>query len=156
VSAAPLLEPWELSAREGCRDAIARYTHAGDRFQMEAYAGVFTLDGVLEVRGEAPLEGRQAIFDHFTNRPLAEEGGARPTIVRHNISNILFEEVTPDRVVVGCYFTVFTDVGLDHMGRYRDRMVPDGDAWRIQHRFVSVDWHSPGSLITQRLREGEG
>ena len=44
------------------------------------------------------------------------------------------------------YFTVFTEVGPDHMGRYRDRLVPVGDRWLIAHRFVSVDWHAPDSV----------
>ena len=156
MSVPPIMEPWELSAREHCRNAIARYTHAGDRFQMEPYAGVFTVDGVLEMRGEVPVEGRQAIFDFFTKRPLDSGGGARLVIVRHNVTNVLFEEVTPELVVVGSYFTVFTDVGLDHMGRYRDRMVPDGDTWRIKHRFVSTDWLAPESRFAKRLRDGEG
>ena len=41
------------------------------------------------------------------------------------------------------YFTVITEIGLDHMGRYRDRFVPVGDRWLIAHRFVSTDWRSP-------------
>ena len=142
------MENWEIAAREGVRDRIARYTHSGDRFQMELFADCFVEDGVLEMRGQESLLGRQAIFDHFTNRPAT---GAAPgkRIMRHNITNILFEEVTPELVRVGCYFTVFTNIGLDHMGRYRDEMVPDGDVWRIKHRFVSVDWNSPESLMIQ-------
>ena len=45
------------------------------------------------------------------------------------------------------YFTVFTEVGLDHMGRYRDRLVPVGDRWLIAHRFVSTDWRAPDGLF---------
>ena len=40
---------------------------------------------------------------------------------------------------------MFTNVGADHMGRYRDRLVPVGDEWLIAHRFVSTDWHAPDS-----------
>jgi hypothetical protein len=157
MSAAFEMEPWELSARESCRDAIARYTHSGDRFKMEDYVGVFTVDGVLEIRGEAPLVGRAAIFERFTATPISESSRRPPTMIRHNVTNVLFEELSSDHAVVASYFTVFTDVGLDHMGRYRDRMVPDGDAWRIAHRFVSVDWHSAESLmvVAQRADEGE-
>ena len=147
MSAAFEMEAWELSARESCRDAIARYTHAGDRFKMADYVGVFTPGGVLEIRGETPLVGREAIYERFTDTPISESSRRPPTMIRHNIANVLFEEISPEHAVVGSYFTVFTDVGLDHMGRYRDRMVPDGDAWRIAHRFVSVDWHSPESLM---------
>jgi len=148
MSGAPLMEQWELSARESCRDAIAGYTHAGDRFLMDRYVGVFTADGVLEIRGQEPLVGREAIFDYFTMRPLAEKVASAPTIMRHNVTNVLFEELSPERIQVASYFTVFSDIGLDHMGRYRDTMVPEADAWRIAHRFVSTDWHSPQSLFT--------
>jgi hypothetical protein len=148
------MEPWELSAREGCRDAMARYTHAGDRFQMEAFVDAFTADGVLEIRGEPSLEGREAIFARFTDHPISEStdpARPRPTIIRHTISNILFEDVSPGEVRVGSYFTVFTDIGTDHMGRYRDTLVPDGARWRFTHRFVSVDWHASGSLMVSEL-----
>ena len=49
------------------------------------------------------------------------------------------------------YFTVFTEVGVDHMGRYRDRLVPVGERWLIAHRFVSADWRAPGSRSSVRI-----
>ena len=48
-------------------------------------------------------------------------------IVRHNLTNIRFTDVTPERASVASYFTVFTEVGLDHYGRYRDVFEPVGD-----------------------------
>ena len=68
-------------------------------------------------------------------------------IVRHNVTNIRFTEMTPQHARVACYFTVFTEVGLDHYGRYRDLFVPVGDEWLIRHRFVSTDWHAPESTM---------
>ncbi len=52
------MELWELVARERCRDTLARYTHAGDRFRLNEYVAAFCEDGVLEVRGATPLQGR--------------------------------------------------------------------------------------------------
>ena len=67
--------------------------------------------------------------------------GAKPAragvkrIVRHVLANIRFVEVTPERALVCSYFTVFTEIGLDHYGRYRDIFVPvDDDQWLIEHR----------------------
>lgn len=37
--------------------------------------------------------------------------------------------------------------GLDHIGRYRDTFVPDGDTWLIKHRKVSTDWAAPDSAM---------
>ena len=46
--------------------------------------------------------------------------------MRHNLANIRFTELTPHRAAVSSYFTVFTEIGLDHYGRYRDALVPVG------------------------------
>jgi hypothetical protein len=150
------MELWELIARECCRDTLAQYSHAGDRYQLEDFAGAFTEDGLLEIRGQEPLRGRAAIIEGFGGASAAttaqdvaakarEEGSTR-RVVRHTVSNIRFEAVTPAEATVASYFTVFTHVGLDHMGRYRDRLVPVGDRWLIAHRFVSTDWRAADSI----------
>jgi hypothetical protein len=150
------MELWELVAREECRDTLAQYNHAGDRFLLEEFAGAFCEDGVLEIRGSEPITGRAAIIERFGGRATASEArqaarrqpaGATRRVVRHNVTNVRFESVTREEAVVSSYFTVFTEVGPDHMGRYRDRLVPVGDRWRIAHRFVSTDWHSPASTF---------
>ena len=147
------VELWELSAREACRDTLAQYTHSGDRYLLEDFAGAFCEDGVLEIRGAEPMQGRDAIMARFGGAPAAasaqdeaaqkrKTGGLR-RIVRHNVTNVRFESVRSDEAIVASYFTVITEIGLDHMGRYRDRLVPVGDRWLIAHRFVSTDWRSP-------------
>jgi hypothetical protein len=55
--------------------------------------------------------------------------------------------VSKDHAQVSSYFTVVTHIGLDHVGRYRDTVVPDGDTWRIKHRKVSTDWAAPLSVM---------
>ena len=52
--------PWNSgssSAREACRDTLAQYTHAGDRYLLEEFAGAFCEDGVLEIRGSGAAAG---------------------------------------------------------------------------------------------------
>jgi hypothetical protein len=151
------VEIWELTAREACRDTLAQYTHSGDRYQLEEFAGAFCEDGVLEIRGADPLQGRDAIMGRFggssaaaraqTDAATARGAGAVRRIVRHNVTNIRFESLQPDEAVVASYFTVITHIGLDHMGRYRDRFVPVGERWLIAHRFVSTDWRAPDSIF---------
>jgi hypothetical protein len=151
------VELWELIARESCRDTLAQYTHSGDRYLLDDFAGAFCEDGVLEIRGADPLQGRRAIMDRFGGAPAAaqaqtdaaqkREAGAVRRIVRHNVTNIRFESLRPDEAVVASYFTVITHIGLDHMGRYRDRFVPVGERWLIAHRFVSTDWRAPDSIF---------
>jgi hypothetical protein len=51
---------------------------------------------------------------------------------------------------VSRYFTVVTHIGLDHIGRDRGVMVPDGDTRLITHRKVSTDWAAPDSAMARR------
>ena len=67
--------------------------------------------------------------------------------MRHTLTNIRFTELTAERAQVSSYFTVFTEIGLDHYGRYRDVFVPVGDSWLIAHRFVATDWSAPNSTM---------
>ena len=154
------MELWELVARERIRDTIALYNWSGDAYRLEDLTHAFTEEGVLEVRGEAPFKGRAAIIEFLGGirgsgsgedaraamKAAAQASGIK-RIVRHNIANIRFVELTPVQAKVSCYFTVFTEIGLDHYGRYRDTFVPVGEQWLIQHRFVSTDWRADGSTM---------
>lgn len=145
------MELWELSARERIRDSLARYNWSGDAMRLPELAESFCEDGELELRGGSPVQGRAAIVEFLggavaSPNAAAQESGVR-RIVRHNVTNIRFTEMTPQQARVACYFTVFTEIGLDHYGRYRDLFVPVGDQWLIRHRFVSTDWHAPNSTM---------
>jgi hypothetical protein len=142
------MEIWELLIREQIRDTIARYNWAGDSGRLDDLADTFCADGVLEIRGLEPLRGRPeivAFLGGVTGKVAASAGVKR--IVRHNVANLLFDAVTRDQAQVSCYFTVVTHIGLDHVGRYRDTLVPDGDLWRIKHRKVSTDWAASNSVM---------
>ena len=145
------MELWELSARERIRDTLARYNWSGDAMRLPELAESFCIDGELELRGGASARGRAAIIEFLggavaSPNAVAQESGVR-RIVRHNVTNIRFTEMTPLSARVACYFTVFTEIGLDHYGRYRDLFVPVGDEWLIRDRFVSTDWHAPNSTM---------
>jgi hypothetical protein len=157
------VELWELVAREECRDTLAQYNHAGDRFLLDEFAAAFCEDGVLEIRGSEPITGRASIVERFGGRTTASEArqaareqpaGATRRIVRHNVTNIRFESVSPEEAIVSSYFTVFTEIGADHLGRYRDRFVPVGERWLIAHRFVSTDWRASDSTFARGASAG--
>jgi SnoaL-like domain len=147
------MELWELIARERIRDSLARYNWSGDALKLDELAEAFCPDGALEVRGEEPRTGRAEILRFLgrvspgTQPVPADAPTARKRIVRHNLTNVRFIELTPARARVASYFTVVTEIGLDHCGRYRDEFVPVGDEWLIAHRFVSTDWRSPDSTM---------
>jgi hypothetical protein len=116
--------------------------------RLDELAESFCEDGELEVRGREPVRGRAAIVEFLGgvgDAPPAISGVKR--IVRHNLANIRFTEMSMEQAQVVCYFTVFTEIGLDHYGRYRDLFVPVGDEWLIRHRFVSADWIAPDSVM---------
>ena len=140
------MELWELAARERVRDCLARYNWAGDAGRLDELAESFCEEGELQLRGEEPVRGRAAILD-FIGGVAASNAAEARRIVRHTLTNIRFLELTPEHARVASYFTVFTHVGLDHYGRYRDTFVPVGDEWLIRHRFVSTDWIAPESQM---------
>jgi SnoaL-like domain len=141
---------WELVAREQIRDTLARYNWAGDAGRLEDLAETFCADGILEIRGSQPLRGRSEIvaFLGGVTGKVAVSADVKP-IVRHNVANVLFTNVTREQAHVSCYFTVVTHIGLDHIGRYRDTFMPDGDTWRIKQRQVSTDWAAPNSIMAR-------
>ncbi|XVQ08166.1 nuclear transport factor 2 family protein [Spirillospora sp. CA-255316] len=143
------MENWELVARERVRNTLAAYTHAGDRGRIEDLAATFTEDGVLELRSGETRVGRDAIvamLSGVAERGSAPRGGA-PGIIRHFVANLRFEEITPERIRTAAYFLVMNAHGPDHWGRYRDTLVPVGDRWLFERRFVSVDGTAPGATF---------
>lgn len=153
------MESWELIARERIRDSLARYNWSGDAFRLDELARAFCDDGVLAIKGEEPVTGRDAIIALLSGggggsdeerraalKAAAEASGVK-RIVRHNVTNTRFVEVTPTEARVTSYFTVLTEIGLDHYGRYRDTFVPVGDEWLIKHRYVATDWRAPESTM---------
>ena len=145
------MEIWELVAREQIRDTLARYNWSGDAGRLDGLAETFCTDGVLEIRGFEPLRGRSEIqrFLGGVTAKTATNVATKP-IVRHILTNVLFTDLTPEQAQVSSYFTVVTHIGLDHFGRYRDTLVPDGDTWLIQHRKVSTDWAAADSAMVQK------
>lgn len=142
------MEMWELIAREQIRDTLARYNWSGDAGRLDGLAETFCADGVLEIRGFEPLRGRSQIVSFLSGvtGTVARKVDVRP-VVRHNVANVMFTALTRDAAHVSSYFTVVTNVGVDHVGRYRDTLVPDGDSWLIKHRKVSTDWAAPNSTM---------
>ncbi len=142
-----------MVARERIRDGLARYNWSGDSLRLAELAESFCEDGELQLRGEEPVRGRAAIiaFIGGVAAPGATpSGGVR--IVRHNLTNVRFLELTAEHARVASYFTVVTEIGLDHYGRYRDTFVPVGDDWLIRHRFISTDWAAPDSRMAPQMR----
>lgn len=146
------MEGSELVVREAVRDLVARYTWAGDGGRSRELAALFSLDGVLDV-GEhgGRWEGRDAIEAKLAETVArVAAAGSAPGPVRHHVSSLLIDPIGPTEATASSYFLVVTAIGVDHWGRYRDRLAvgPDG-VWRFVERTVRVDGHVPGSLMVQ-------
>jgi hypothetical protein len=143
------MELWELAARERIRNTLAHYNWSGDALRLDDLAQTFCEDGQLELRGDEPVRGRAAIVALLGGVVTGPSTAAVKRIVRHNVTSIRFTDVTQEEAHVACYFTVLTEIGLDHYGRYRDVFVPVGDDWLIRHRFVSTDWSARDSTMAR-------
>ena len=143
------MQAWELLIRESVRQTLADYTAATDGFDLGALASCFASNGTLEYTGGAGvLMGRKAIESGLAAQLGGSRGsGKQPTHVRHHVSSIRFALVQAGRVEASSYFVVFTEVGVDHWGRYRDVLIPDGERWLFASRKVKVDGFAPVSLM---------
>jgi hypothetical protein len=146
------MEQWELVAREAIRETVAAYAHYADSGRFDDFAALFAVDGVLEVRGAAPLHGRDAIraFLQGVGTDLSAATAA-PTI-RHHVSNLTIDVASPSEARGACYFLAITEHGVDHWGRYRDQYVPEGDTWLFAHRLARTDGTTPGGWAASRLQ----
>jgi hypothetical protein len=143
------MELWELSARECIRDTIARYNHAGDSGRFDEMIATFAPDGVLEIHGESRHEGRDALRAFFSNVRGESGGTRRMTVLRHCVTNTLIDIESPTEASARSYFQVITDIGLDHWGSYRDRLVPVGDRWLLAHRSVKTAGYAIDSFFAR-------
>jgi hypothetical protein len=148
------MELWELSAREEIRETLARYHHFGDSGRFEEMAALFAEDGVLEVKGERALNGRAAIVEFLTgvNRDVVALSDV--PMLRHYSTNLSITVSSPTEATAQSAFLVIASTGLDHWGRYRDRLVPaagpPGAGWRFAHRLVRTDGYAPGGWAVRR------
>ena len=145
------MELWELSAREAIRETVASYAHCADSGRFAELAALFAIDGALEVSGEAPLMGRDAIRAYLHGVGVQLKGATTVPLIRHHVSNLTIEVLSPTEARGACYFLAVTEHGVDHWGRYRDRYVPEGEQWRFSHRYVKTDGTTPGGWAASRL-----
>lgn len=138
------MESWELVIREAVRQTISDYVVAGDRRRLVDLAACFTEDGTMQIGQDDPIVGRTAIVETL-DRVLPSE--RVPTHAHHHIASTHFAGVSPDGVDAWSYFTVMTDVGADHWGRYRDRFVPAEGRWLLASRRITVDGYADGSYF---------
>lgn len=146
------MELWELVAREEIRETLARYHHFGDSARFTEMAALFAIDGVLEVKGERAIAGRDAIVEYLTgvNRDVVALSDV--PMLRHYSTNVTISVISEGEATAASAFLVVSETGLDHWGRYRDRLVPADGGWRFAHRLVRTDGYAPDGWAVRRQR----
>ena len=117
-------------------DLIARYNHALDAGDKEAYAATWAEDGVFELGAQETVRGRAAIRDRFANAPPE---GVR---IRHWTANPVIEG-DGDRATLRLYvMTLRIDAHgrqVGFSGLYDDRLERVNGAWKFTHRRLIPD-----------------
>jgi hypothetical protein len=146
-------ELWELGARESVRNIVNAYAVAGDGGRIDDVAKLFTEDGVLELKAPGGTEsavGQDAIAELLRVQTERAVGSNPPGFfLRHHVSTVVIESVTPSRVTGVAYFAVYGPDGPDHWGRYRDVFAPVDNRWLFCHRTVRVDAHATPSWFSR-------
>ena len=142
--------PAQMAAREEIRELISRYCVAADAGKLAEVAGLFTPDGHIDFRGEKYI-GADGILGMFTEsgqrlRKADLSGTALRGRLLHTVSTTSIELDDADTARVQSYFTVFSGIGVDHWGRYRDELTLDGGRWRFAVRKISVDGRTEGGV----------
>jgi hypothetical protein len=145
------MEHWELAARESIRETVAAYAHCADSGRFADFAELFAVDAVLDVRGEQPLQGRAAIRAYLEGVGDHLSSATATPIIRHHVSNLTIDVVSPTEARGACYFLAVTEHGVDHWGRYRDHYVPEGNRWLFAHRLARTDGRTPGGWAAGRI-----
>jgi hypothetical protein len=142
ASAQPAEALQSLLDRAEIEELVARYVHALDTRDAEAYASVFTEDAVYEVTGTV-YRGRDAIRKIVTDLTQAREtslaNGVQPAALYHVMSNSSIEILSETEARHVSYAqTVRAAEGgqfiVGFMGRYEDEIVKRDGRWQIANR----------------------
>jgi ketosteroid isomerase-like protein len=119
-------------------DLIARYNHAYDQGDGEAYADTWTEDGVFE--GARTARGRAEL------QAMPQSSAERGWSVRHWTANPVIDG-DGDEATMRLYLTVLRiDADghrIDQTGIYTDRLRRVQGSWKFVHRHLTPD--GPGN-----------
>src|SRR6185369_1709608 len=104
---------WELVARESIRETVAAYSHCADSGRFGDLAALFLEAGVLEVRGEDPRHGRDAIRRFLEGVGSQLRDASTVPMIRHHVSNLTIDVSSPSEARGACYFLAVTEGGVD-------------------------------------------
>ena len=114
------------------------YAYTYDSKDCVSWSNLFTTDAVLELRSAGKLIGRDAILQFCIARQKNVVGDIK---TRHNMMNIVFDQLAPRRAETRTYFILTWQKPGDQIptiqaaGTYRDVIVKSGDGrWLFKDR----------------------
>jgi SnoaL-like protein len=114
------------------------YAYTYDSKDCVGWSNLFTTDAVLESQSAGKLIGRDAILQYCTARQKNVVGNIK---TRHNMMNIVFDQLTPRRAETRTYFILTWQKPGDQIpaiqtaGTYRDVIVKSDDGrWLFKER----------------------
>ncbi len=148
------MEDWEPGARAEIAALVTAYNAHGDRGRFDELLALFAEDATMDIGDGTTYTGRDRIAEIFTNTRDSVLDGDGPRFLQHHTTpvHVAFEDA--DHAVGEAYFTVFSDAGVDHWGRYRDAYVRVDGTWRFASRRVRTDGRTPGGWADKRLGGG--
>ena len=130
----PLSLPLPVDDWLAVLEVAARYNHAIDGGDVDAWLATWTADGLFEPTGER-FEGQEGL------RRFAVGWVEKMQNTRHWNTNFLIRG-QGDTATMSCYLNLFGVKGSAKLlasGRYDDTLVKVGGAWKFQSRKVTVD-----------------
>ncbi len=125
----------QLFDRMEIRELTARYNHAFDDQNAQAWAAVFTADGAMEVAGGDTVQGREALAAmclavgygtvHMTTDAVTTIDGDHA----RQVCTLILARRTREPATRVFQLT----------GRYEDELVRTPDGWRFKRRRATLD-----------------
>lgn len=116
--------------RDEIRDVLARYCLYIDTGAVDAWAELFTEDGVFAGVADTPMVGREALAKFAES--IAPRG------LHHVVSNEVIE-VDGDKAACRASVLVFSNRSVVTSGRYEDDLVRVDGSWRLARRTFTPD-----------------
>lgn len=148
----------EADIERECTRLVLRSLRAFDERDWEAYASLFTEDGVF-IRANAPREplvGQSAIRTALAARPASR-------LTRHLCTNIEIDVIGAEQARGFCYLLLYAGDasqpedaggrpadGVQRIGEYRDTFARTPEGWRIGRREGRLVFHTLGAAMTPR------
>lgn len=127
----------EAGDRLAVLELHARYAHAIDSGDGEAWADCFVRDGLLRTTRPTVVRGRDDLV------AFAREWHARTTAQRRHATWHHLLSVEDDGLSGVCYAAVLatTPAGVEceFTAVYRDRLIRTAAGWRLRERLVDID-----------------